>query len=787
MTDGAFITLLNMSLTAGYVILALALLRLFLRRTPRRLLYALWLLPLFRLVCPVSVESMLSLLPSAQPIPPDLPYQAVPAIHSGIPALNAVVNPALAQSAPEAAASANPLQIWAFAGKAIWMVGLTILLCYAIVTYTRLAYSLRYATREGDIWRSEAVANPMVLGLLRPRIYLPLQTAGEGYILAHEKMHISHGDHFIKPLAFLVLCAHWFNPLVWLAYGLMVKDMEGACDERVLRQASPMERNEYAACLLDMGTRRSGLAVPLAFGESDTAGRIKRILNYKKPAFWLVAALIVIAAVLCVTLLSNPVGTQALPNADVAIIGGADGPTSIFVSRPAGTVALNPGETLTIDDNLMIKGTSLGMFTTYAVADGNPTYAVGGEDVAQELAQLPVYPYMLLSSLSQIEVLVQNSLIEEIRLSHTLLGEDGKTLYHKPDGSALDEEATFDVLVGEPALFGSKGIPLARYIYTLQPSALVALSSKLQPYPAGALRCFSLRYRIGAQWRECCFVLRTDEGMYGPGEVQAEAGEGGAPVITAADADDRYARMLKMFPQEPAYEWKDTTGDWDGDGKEDKAGFVKEPIDEIYNRQTALAVQFGDGKRLEAKAKDSANASGWGVDYQVLGADVNGDGANEILLLIDIGAAGGNGGYSLQVYEQKNGKWEPLPSPQSGCHYQVYWDAQTHTVEIRSPEAGYAERVVDDSMVLPRSDAYDRTERIAWLDARPAGESVSDSDAISAFVVTEEGHIITRQYVTGPGGPHVERYGYMLAEYAYGNAEHNLRFLSAWFVPTPVS
>lgn len=785
MTDGAFITLLNMSLTAGYVILALALLRLLLRRAPRRLLYALWLLPLFRLVCPVSVESMLSLLPSAQPIPPDLPYQAVPAIHSGIPALNAVVNPALAQSAPEAAASANPLQIWLFAGKAIWMIGLTILLCYAIVTYTRLAHSLRYAVREGDIWRSEAVATPMVLGLLRPRIYLPPRAAGEGYILAHEKAHISRGDHIVKPLAFVVLAVHWFNPLVWLAYALMVKDMEGACDERVLRQASTAERNEYAACLLDMGTRRSGLTIPLAFGESDTAGRIKRILNYKKPAFWLVAALIVIAVALCVTLLSNPVGTQAMPGGNVAIIGGADGPTSIFVSRPADPqgVTLNPGDAFSVGDDVVIKGTSLGMFTIHTVADENPTYAVGGEDVAQELDQLPVYPYMKISSPSQIQVLVQNPKIEEIRLSHTLLGEDGKTLYYKPDGSALDEEATFDVFVGEPALFGSEGVLPARCIYTLRPSALVALSSALQPYPEGALRCFSLRYRIGAQWRACCFVLRTDEGMYGPGEVQVEAGEGGTPVIiTPADAAERYARMLKMFPQEPAFEWKDTTGDWDGDGKEDKVGFIKEE----GSRVTALVIRFGDGGRLVANAKDYMDAN-WGSDYSLLGADVNGDGAREMLLLIDIGAAGGDGGYCLLVFAEKKGKWQPLTSPETGFGYTVHWAPATHAVELACEETGYAERIVDETLVLPEMSAQERAQRIARLDAMETTEGwaiASYGDSISAFAVTDEGHIVTRQYVTGPDGSHAERYGYMLTEYAY-DTEDNLRVESAWFVPTP--
>ncbi len=481
MTDSAFITLVNMSLTAGYAILALLCLRPVFRRSPRRLLYGLWLLPLFRLVCPVSVESVLSLLPSARPIPEDLAYQAIPAIHSGIPALNAVVNPALAQSAPNPAASANPLQIWLFGAKAVWMIGLIALLCYAVVSYARLAYSLRYATREGEIWRSEAVAMPLVLGFFRPRVYLPAGAAGEACILAHEKAHISRGDHIVKPLAFLVLCLHWFNPLVWLAYGVMVKDMEGACDERVLGRASPLERKEYAACLLDMGSRHSGLAVPLAFGESDTAGRIKRILNYKKPAFWLIAGIALAAVILCVTLLSNPVGTDA---------------------REMETELAN---SFAIRGALSIAVPEISLFTHRALADANPTYSVGGQDVAKSLAQLPVYPYMLLSSLSQIEVVPQGPAVEEMRLSHTLLDEEGRPIYHKPEGTALDEEAAFHVFVEE-------GAP-ARYVYTLQPSGLTALSSQFPPYPQGALRCFSLRYRMGEQWYECCFVLRTDEGM----------------------------------------------------------------------------------------------------------------------------------------------------------------------------------------------------------------------------------------------------------------------------------
>ncbi|NCB30662.1 MAG: hypothetical protein EOM66_04560, partial [Clostridia bacterium] len=512
---------------------------------------------------------------------------------------------------------------------------LTAILCYAIVSYTRLYYCLRFAVREGNIWRSEAVETPMVLGIFRPQIYLPFHTGGDACILAHEQAHIARGDHIVKPLAFLILCVHWFNPLVWMGYGMMSKDMEGACDERVLKAYSSTQRKEYAACLLDMGARHSGLAVPLAFGESDTAGRIKRILNDKKPAFWLILAILLAALALCVTLLSNPPGSTSLLDADdrlnygaleratlvttiqgeaeassdlaedvqaaitfiqklqvqeepaskskaadrdhtnrlrlffpsggegaysmdfnfsadysevwihdgvkpglsflladpaaasayfagedgtnAEIIGGADGPTAIYVTDSENNAYISP------DESMAIYGMDLSLFTWRQILDENPTYYIAGPDVVAELAKLPVSPYMIKSSLTVIGVsALYPSGVEEIRLSHTLLDAEGQPLYYKPNdgGSApLDEE-------GELIPVGTIENASANYTYTLQPSALVALSSKMQPFPEGALRCFSLRYRISGQWYECCFVLRTDEGMYN----MADAGKEYPPI-----------------------------------------------------------------------------------------------------------------------------------------------------------------------------------------------------------------------------------------------------------------
>lgn len=517
MSDAAFITLLNMSLTAGYVILALLALRPFIRRAPKWLLCGLWALPLFRLVCPFSVESMLSLLPSAQPIPTDITLQALPQIHSGIPALNSVVNPALAQSAPAAAASANPLQIWCFAGKALWLVGMTVLLGYGILSYVRLQSRLRFAVGEGGVYRGDMVPEPMVLGFFRPRIYLPSLVSGTEYILAHERAHIARKDHLVKPLAYVVLCVHWFNPLAWLAFHFMVKDMEGACDERVLRNQDPAQRQAYANCLLEMGLRRSGLAVPLAFGESDVAGRIKRILRYKKPAFWLILLLLLVAIFLCVTLLTNP---QSAVDPSIGVIGGADGPTSIWISSGEEGGAQAYG--LVLQPEGGVAGVNLPNFASHPITQAEPAFSHGLS--AAELANLAPIPLTVGNEGNAapiISILVYDGVeAEGLTLQDTVLREDGSILYRDGEGGPLVQE---DPLTAMEVKGGRQ------YAYTLEPSQWNLLRSSLGPYDT--FRCFSLQYTQNGTLYECCFVLRTQEGFAVSGGDMPAQTEDASPAI----------------------------------------------------------------------------------------------------------------------------------------------------------------------------------------------------------------------------------------------------------------
>lgn len=301
-----FIKTLNMGIAAGWLIVAVVVLRVLVKRAPKRFRLLLWAVVGLRLVLPVSIESALSLVPSAQTLPEGVMYAAAPELNTGIAALNDAINPAFtAAFAPEPAASANPLQVLLPAASVIWLAGAAAMLLWALVSWLRLRRRVAEAVRlEGNVFESERVASPFVLGLIRPRIYLPfgLDEGAREQVLTHERAHIARGDHVIKLIGWLILAVYWYNPLVWLAYALFCRDIELACDERVIRRLPVSGRADYSQALLDLSRPHHGVgACPLAFGESAVKCRVKSVLTYKRPAFWLImlAALLCIGAAVC--------------------------------------------------------------------------------------------------------------------------------------------------------------------------------------------------------------------------------------------------------------------------------------------------------------------------------------------------------------------------------------------------------------------------------------------------------------------------------------------------------
>jgi beta-lactamase regulating signal transducer with metallopeptidase domain len=330
-----FFSVLNMSVTASYVILFVILVRLLLKKSPKVISYVLWGVVAFRLIIPFSFESMFSLLPqnaNSIPIHHDIIYQKNPQINSGIEVLDSFLSNSL--PAPSIGASVNPLQIYSEIGAYIWVLGLIALLVYSLVSILVLKRQLKSAELiEWNIFKAKNLKTPFVIGIIGPKIYLPAGLSGKerSYILLHEQTHIHRKDHIVKILAFIILSIHWLNPLVWIAFRLMSTDMELSCDERVLKDMDEDIKKPYATSLVSLATRRHILnGSPLAFSEGNLKGRIKNVLNYKRPKFWIIVISIVFVTVIGIGLMSNPKAA--------GIIGGADGSTNIIFSPQNGVV-----------------------------------------------------------------------------------------------------------------------------------------------------------------------------------------------------------------------------------------------------------------------------------------------------------------------------------------------------------------------------------------------------------------------------------------------------------------
>lgn len=309
--ENIFLKILNMSITAGWLVLAVLIMRLLLRKAPRYLSVIMWALVGLRLVLPFTFESAFSLIPSAETVPPEILYEKVPEIHSGIGVVNGTVNPVISESfAPAPGASVNPLQVITLLAGWVWVIGMAIMVIYSLVSYLRIRHKTREAAllRE-NIWVCDSIDTPFILGIFRPRIFLPSSMAASDipYVVAHEQAHLKRKDHLWKPLGFLLLTIHWFNPLLWVAYILLCRDIETACDEKVLKTMGEEVKAPYSHALINCSVpRRAVAACPLAFGEVSVKSRIKNILSYKKPAFWLLIAAVVVCIVLSVCFLTNP-------------------------------------------------------------------------------------------------------------------------------------------------------------------------------------------------------------------------------------------------------------------------------------------------------------------------------------------------------------------------------------------------------------------------------------------------------------------------------------------------
>ena len=305
--------LLNMSMTASVVILFVLVARLILKRTPKVFSYALWVIVLLRLLVPVTISSPVSIMPASQTATSETVNTALPDFVFETP-WDAQENKLSIQQATE---EGNPVTVAVYTSLEpvqylglAWIAGMAVMMLYSFFSYRKIRKSIHIALSLRDnIYIADEIKSPFVIGLLKPKIYLPatLTEEEQSYIILHEQHHIRRGDHIFKALAFIALCLHWFNPLVWVAFILAGKDMEMSCDEAVIRKVGSHVRADYSASLLTLATGRRIIAgTPLAFGEGDTKGRIHNLARWKKPARWIVILSVVLCLILAVCLLTNP-------------------------------------------------------------------------------------------------------------------------------------------------------------------------------------------------------------------------------------------------------------------------------------------------------------------------------------------------------------------------------------------------------------------------------------------------------------------------------------------------
>lgn len=327
-----FLKLVNLSISASWLILAVLVLRVVLKKAPKWVMPLLWGVVALRLVCLFSIESALSLIPSAETIPSEIVTETREPVLYEQATLDIVTNPTLPSAAEvPVGVSRQQAQVDFNIYSILWLVGMAALLVHALVSAGKLKRKLATAILLRDnIYESEFVDSPFVFGVVKPNIYLPMHM-DEGtaaYVIAHEHAHLARRDHWWKVLGYLVLALHWFNPLVWVAYILFCRDIELACDEKVVRGLDGAARADYSQALLSCAApKRAVAACPLAFGEGNIKMRVKSALHYKKPAFWVAAAAVLAVVIVAVCFLTNPrsergslVWAQKLNAADVASI-----------------------------------------------------------------------------------------------------------------------------------------------------------------------------------------------------------------------------------------------------------------------------------------------------------------------------------------------------------------------------------------------------------------------------------------------------------------------------------
>ena len=327
MVSSIFSYILRFGIEAGWLAAALIVLRLILRKAPRGIICAMWAFVAVRLILPLDIKSVFSLVPDTRDITRPVSYAASEAVRQAYPNIDSA--PLMTESGIQSSntvASGDAVGAHLhYIASIVWIIGVCLMLIYAIFSYIRLYRLTRESIKTDDCYLCDRISSPFILGIFRPRIILPFDIGEEDkpYVLAHERAHLKRRDHLWKPLGYLLLSVYWFNPLLWIAYILLCRDIELACDERVIKELGFDCKKPYANALINAAApKRLITACPVAFGETSVKTRVKNILSYKKPAFWIIIIAVILSIVVAVCFLTNPAdksGDTATPDISVRL------------------------------------------------------------------------------------------------------------------------------------------------------------------------------------------------------------------------------------------------------------------------------------------------------------------------------------------------------------------------------------------------------------------------------------------------------------------------------------
>ncbi len=447
-----FLQLLNISITASWLVLAVLCVRFLLKKAPKWINCLLWALVAIRLLVPFNFESSLSLVPSNETIPVSEIYAPVPTgstqafapqIDSGFKAVDSVLQPIITET------SAQPvLQSNASIVSCIWFLGIVVLLIYSFISFLRVKKSVAEAMHlQDNIYMADKISTPFILGIIKPKIYLPSTLYREDvlYVINHENAHIKRFDHLWKPLGYLILTLYWFNPVMWVAYVLLCKDIELACDEKVVKELDQECKKEYSNALINCSTqRRLVSACPLAFGETSVKDRINSVLNYKKPAFWVIVVALVVCAAISIGFLTVP---KAVKVSDIL-----DEKDYTIVAQEEEEIYLNIPANIFTNDIYLEKGQEFGKgeVVVFEKAENNKSYCQTKIYLTQAIANGPKISLYFTFDYKQL----QDSGVIYSGYKHTAKGYPWTVATNDSDHLYIDDKKYTETDVVEGFLFG---------------------------------------------------------------------------------------------------------------------------------------------------------------------------------------------------------------------------------------------------------------------------------------------------------------------------------------------